>query len=272
MNIDDLRDEVQRRRSAATAKIRRQRSKGVNLEGTKIDPRREVGVEKNYTKRQLESYLRELNSFTSRSTRIVPIAGGKFVTGDQWRRYKEAERRYNRRVNRAYGKVANLKIPNTGMTVAERDMTMGVNDRRVKAMRGTASRRLYEPSRLRPSQVASPEALEKLIRDMRKKTSSKWHETALKNQRKEMLAMAKTIGNKKLIKEAKSLTNEQFDTLWNYTPFASDLSRGYERKRLLDTGGAGAEQDRVQEDTAAEAIEAITWAKALPSKGRRSKA
>jgi len=91
------------------------------------------------------------------------------------------------------------------------------------------NRRLYSPVKNNLSNIASPAALKKLIEQRQKQLSKNYEPKEIVNQRKEMMAMIKSYGDKKLVNAVRSLSNEQFKMLWNYGPFASDTSRGYER-------------------------------------------
>lgn len=271
MDINELRAEVRKRQQAANAKARRLRAKGVEIEGTQFDPRRNAAPINRYTKRQLNDYLSKLNEFTSRSNQFVPLSGGSFVPAREWRKYRTAERRYNQIANREYGKVADLKLPLTGMTVSERDATMRPTNRKIRRAAGEAVRRIYEPVNIRPENVEGPEALRKLTQQRQRQISRPYKAEETERQRREMRAMLDRIGESDMMKEAEKLTDEQFSTLWNYGTFATDLSRDYERIQLLATGGASAQQDRVHEDARQDILESIEWAQSLPTKKTRQR-
>ncbi len=270
--ISDLRAEVSRRRAAATAKVRRLRAKGVEVEGTNYDPRRSPEVTKRYTKAQLNRYLTELNAFTSRTTQYTRLSNG-FVPTQEWREYKRPEAVYNRIGKRQYRGVEDMVLP-SGQTVAERDASMRPSNPKVRRAAGEASRRIYEPVNIRPEQVESPEALRKLIAFRKRQISRQYEPEVIARQRNEMRQMVEKIGDESIRKATESLTEDQFKILWNYGSFATDLSRDYERVQLLATGGSGAAQDRVHEDARADIIEAVEWAKTnvpekKPSRKRR---
>lgn len=263
MNVNELRALVRKRQQAANAKARRLEAKGVSVSGTKYDPRRDPAKIRSYNSRQLNSYLNELNAFTDRGNQFVGLADGSIVPSKKWRTYKGLERRYNAVGKREYSRVKDLKLPNAGRTVAERDADIMPNRKRVRRAAGEANSRLYEPVNLRPQNVNGVKALETLIRHRRKQLSRAYKPDQIKRQRKEMNAMLKEIGESQLIEGANSLTDEQFNVLWNYGSFATDLSRDYERKRLLNEGGSSAEQDKVVEDARSDIVDALQWAAAL---------
>lgn len=268
--LSDLRAEVSRRRAAATAKVRRLRAKGIEVEGTNYDPRRSPDASKRYTKAQLNRYLTELNAFTSRSTQYTRLSNG-FVTSQEWREYKRPEAIYNRIGKRQYGQVENMILP-SGQSVSERDASMRPSNPKVRRAAGEASRRVYEPVNIRPEQVESAAALRKLIAFRKKQISRQYEPEVIARQRQEMRNMVHKIGDSSISKATESLTDDQFKILWNYGSFATDLSRDYERVQLLATGGSGAAQDRVHEDARADIIDAVEWAKTnVPEKKQTRK-
>jgi hypothetical protein len=269
-SLNELRAEARRRQQAANAKVRRLRAKGVEVEGTNYDPRRDISRINRYTRQQLTNYIGELNAFTSRGNQYTRLANG-FVPSREWRAYKAPERQYNRIGKRQYDRVSDLQLPNTGMTVSERDATMRPTNPKIRRGSGEAVRRIYEPVNLRPEQVDSPEALRKLIAFRKRQISRKYEPEQIARQRREMRGMVARIGDDEIRKATESLTEDQFKVLWNYGSFATDLSRDYERIQLLATGGAAAEQDRVHEDARADIIDAVNWAKTnVPEKRQRA--
>lgn len=272
-DLSDIRAEIAKARGAATAKIGRLRKKGIDLAGKPSDPRRNVGVQKNYTKAQAEKYLQELKSFNQRSNGFVRLADG-YAPRSELNKLSELNRRYNAKGQRRYDNVKDMVLQN-GETVAQRDAKLEV-PRNFQRAAGLPNRRLYSPVKNNPQNIASPEALKKLIATRQKQLSAKYEPKEILAQRKEMMAMVKHYGDSKLTKAVRSLSNEQFKMLWNYGPFAADTSRGYERAKLLAKSGGDSKYDSVVEDAKEDILNAVNWAKEnvheTPTRGRRKKA
>lgn len=257
-DIDDLRREIAKARSNATAKIGRLKKKGINLEGKDSDPRRAPGVQKAYTKAQAESYLQKLKTFNNRANGYVRLSEG-YVTRAEVNELAALNRRYNLKGQRNYDRVKDTILHN-GETVAQRDakLSPATNLRRAN---GHASRRMYSPVNNRPENIAGPEALKKLIAQRKKQLAKDFEPIETFKSRRQAMGMVRSYGDKKLIDAVRSLTNEQFRMLWNYGPFASDASRGYERQKLLAQQGSDAKYDSVMSDAKEDIYNAISWAK-----------
>lgn len=262
MDINELRAEVNRRQKAAQRKIARLRRNGVNLAGTEYDVRRDPSNVKRYNSRQLNSYLRELNAFTSRNTSFVGGAQGAPISKKAWERYKAVERSYIEKANRQYNSVKDTFIGPSGVTVEKFDNTM-----RPRPGPGrVALRPLERLSELQPSQVMGERQLEKLRKSLSKKTSTKYMNTTLKFQRYQMLEAVKMFGDVELLELASSLTNEQFDTLWNYSDAPRDLFAGYANARLMSTNSVDEASAKIYDDSADDTREWLEWAANLPTR------
>lgn len=260
--IERLRELVRKRRSAVTAKIARiRRNTGVDIAGRTEDPRRDTKVINRYTKRQLNAYLGELNSFQSRSVGFIAGAGGAPIPRLKWREYKRLEAQYNAIGAQHEAKVADIFLPTAGMTIRERQATIH------PTAQGEVVNRPYSQVDRLPEQIPSAEALEKLTRDMRRKTSKSFLPGELRAARKQLADMLKTAGNGDFIARARRLTDSQFDTLWNYTNFATLISLSYELTKLRTAGAKERWHDSVVEDAADDLGNLFEWAEQLPTHG-----
>lgn len=260
-DVERLRELVRKRRAAATAKIGRlRRNTGVEIAGTKEDPRRPPSVIKRYSKPQLNKYLAELNAFTSRDNQFVAGAGGTPLSRNDWNAYKIIEKRYNEIGTRHDNKIADIFIPTAGMTIKERMATIH------PTAVGEFSNRPYSTVDRKPYQIASSDALSQLTRDMRRKISRKFLPGEISKGREQMREMLSSIGHTEFIKRADKLTDSQFDIVWNYTSMARLISLVYELMKLRSADESKKERwhDKVVEDSEDELGELFDFAEVQP--------
>lgn len=117
--LSALRGIALRKAANATAKIRRLEKTGIRVAGSLYDPRREVENVKRYTRKQLNAYVRNLDEFTSRSTKFVRGAGGAAISKMDMARYEAAQTVYNLTGDRLRARNANLPMPGQDVTVGE---------------------------------------------------------------------------------------------------------------------------------------------------------
>jgi len=222
--LKNLRAEVRKRRNAVTAKENRiKRNTGVDIRNTSQDPRRPVGVVERYNRQQLTKYLSELNSFMSRSVGYVAGAGNAPIPKADWLAYKKLEKQYNAIGEAHFSEFKDLALPmNDGLTVAEREKLMVPTDKR---MQGEVIHRPYSPLDRDASRVKGVEGLKKLTEGIKKKLNSNFLPSQIAAGRKQLEQMLTAIGNGDTVKDARKLTDFQFNILWNYTDFATTVAR-----------------------------------------------
>lgn len=263
--LERLRELARKRRSAVTGKIARiRRNTGVDIAGKGEDPRRPLEVVKRYNKSQLNKYIGELNAFQSRGVGFVAGAGGVPIPKNKWNEYKKLERQYNALGVKHESRVADIFLPTAGMTLRERNAT--VHPRAV----GEVVNRPYSQVDREPTQIPGAKALDKIIRDMYKKTTKSYLPGEIKKSRKQLNDMLKTAGNGDMVARAKSLSDSQFDTLWNYTNFATLISLSYEMAKLRAADAKERWHDQVVEDSASDIRELFEWASELPEASERN--
>lgn len=249
-NIDDLRAEVRKRRSAVTAKERRIfNNTGVNIKGTREDPRRDPGVIKKYNSNQLRAYLRELNNFMLRGNNYVPDASGGLIPKRDWLNYKRNERKFNKIVKQHFEKIADIKDPYRNVTIREAE---GLFVPESKRAQGEIRHRPYNEVNRDPKNIKSAEALKKLADQIKKKSSKEFLDAALGAGRKQAGQMLDNAGLSSLKESVAKLSDKQFDVLWNYWGFAGRLAqigesggqRGKNSRDVLDAQ----EKDNIKED------------------------
>lgn len=257
--VDRLRELVRKRRSAVTGKIARiRRNTGVDIAGHDEDPRRPVAVIKKYNSRQLNKYLGELNAFQSRSVGYVPGTGGVPLPSQRFREYKRYEKQYNALGVSHEAKIANIFLPTAGMTLRERNSMIH------PTAQGEVVNRPYSQVDISSTQIPSAGALDALTRDMRRKISKGFLPGEIKKARSQLNDMLKTAGNGDFVKQASGLSDSQFDTLWNYTNFATLISLSYEMAKLRAANVQERWHDSVVEDASSDIRELFDWAQELP--------
>lgn len=221
--------QLQRRASNKVSRIRT--VNGIEIGGTDHDVRRDPKKTKNYNKTQLRSFIGKLENFNSRSNNFVQGAEGAVIPKKQWNEYKAVERKYNsigQRINNSVLKTVMPKgsetVPGSGMTIKQRRNTLKPDNPRSA---GAAVAGPYAEIDRKPSRVKSSAALAKLTEALKKKIDPTHLDRELKRGRKEMRQMLIEIGAADLLKEARKLTDEQFNVVWNETNFADAISTLY---------------------------------------------
>lgn len=265
-DINELRAEVLRRQKAANAKVARLTRKGVNISNSRFDVRRNTGLVGSYNKRQLSVYLDKLNSFVHRSNSFVAGDSGAPIRRSVWSQYRKAERRYNEYVERASNRVDGVKL-RSGNTVGQRKAIL--SDKHKQGI-GNASKIPFNEIKRHPGNATSEKAVLALARDLDHKRSRKTVQKNLSASRRQFTRMAKEIGDPDLARRVSNLTDYQFDILWNYEGFATDVSQRYEIAALVNRtpgegkGNLGRAKLKNDSDAAHEIGEALQWAELLP--------
>ena len=234
--VAQLRAEVKRAHRAATQKISRAKSsKGVVLAGSEFDPRGDIGKVKVYTAKQLESQLARLKAFTARNAQFVADAKKNPIPLGEWKEYKAAETVYNNRVLNEFNAIkdVSIQVGNTSMTVGERAAKMRADH----PLAGNPSVKAPHNAVVRePFNIKNRAALKKLTKDAKRKMDPEYDKSELKRQQAEMRQILDAIKSPKLDADIKKLTGQQFNLLWNWTPFADAASTWYEMVQKLVAG------------------------------------
>lgn len=231
--VDPLRSEVDRLRRAATRKISRLKTQnGALVSGTKFDPRRAPKQHAKYTVRQLETYKEALQGFLSRGTQFVGDSHGRPIAKGTWMRYVQAEKRFARQVEDRFGGVKDLKTSH-GETLGERMAKMTPDH---PTLSGAESRQFYRPAKRGPGNVKDERALEKLTRDLERKSDPNFFDKLTKRARGQFDAMADTVNEPKFKELASQLSDSQFAAAWHYGGLPNALGLSYEimQKMLSD--------------------------------------
>lgn len=266
LDINELRAEVARRRKAAQSKIARLRRKGVRLEGSQFDVRRDPHRVGRYNSRQLQSYLGELNEFTQRRVQFVPGVEGTPIRAHVFKHAQRTANEYNAMVQKHEQDVSNIFIPKAGMTAGEfmRDV---VGTR--KRGKGGKVRPLTVEAR-NSFEFVSEDKIMKWRESMERKMRPNYLNDSIEKQKYKMYELIDHFGDDKLSEIAKSLSSEQVNVLWNYTDAPRDMFNSYYMARLTSTGKADDTFARIDEDSTSDVKDWLEWASNLSPQGNRS--
>ena len=253
--------------TAATKKASRlRRVVGVEIGGTKHDVRRDPSKIKRYTSAQLKAYDAVLTGFNSRQNGFVAGHKGAILTAADVKAYRRVEAIHNKIGAKVDAEVGGVYVPIAGRTIAERDMDM--QSKRARGQ-GGATHRPYTQVKRNMANVTGTEALHALTKQMERKVQADYVPKEIKRGRKELKMMLKDIGATQLMKMADTLTDAQFNVLWNYTKFASSISSAYETITAKNTEGANKDSQNTYEDQIEDAKELLDWAGTVDTTQRR---
>ena len=232
--LERLRAELRKKRNAASAKIGRiEKSIGVDITGTAFDVRPKPERISRYNKAQIRGQIRKLNEFNRRETSFVPGKGSIPIPKSEWEKYKSAERGVGIKAGSEFDKVADLYIGHLGVTVGARRENRSERRRRAG---GEATASAFPRYSRSSTDIASVEALSKLTADFNSKLKPGYLPKFIKEKRAELDEMLKTIGNRNFIDIANSLSDHQFNVMWQYTDMAEKVSERYELMKLMAAG------------------------------------
>jgi hypothetical protein len=178
--------------------------------------------------RQLQSHLRQLNSFTARGNQYVAGFHGTPLNARTARAYKRAERTYNEKSTAFNSSVHDLVIPTLNLTVGEylAKLRTGDDQRGITARR-EGDYRSFGVLERNLANVTSEKSLQKLLQQMQRRAATDYLQKEAKLQRRILRKMLERTSNKNLIPVMKGLTDEELITLTQYTEFMSALEGSY---------------------------------------------
>jgi len=251
-DIEALRALVRKRRAAVSGKERRiLNTTGIEIAGTREDPRRPPSVVKKYNTTQLNNYLSELNAFMMRGNGYVPDSSGGFIRKSDWLSYKRSERKFNKIVAAHFEQIGDIKDITRGVTIREAEKLFVPESKRAA---GELRHRPYNEVNRNPKNIKSAEALKKLQDQIEGKSTPAFLAKALDAGRKQAGQMMDNAGVSELKEALSHLNNQQFDVLWNYWGFAHRLgqigSSGGQRSKNVDRHDPldAQEKDNIRED------------------------
>lgn len=257
-DLSTLRNDIARARRAATRKVSRLKTRhGVSVSGTEFDPRRPPQAARKYTRKQLESYKRELDKFLSRSTQYVPDSRARPIPRKEWDRYKTVETKYRDMAGTIYDKVKDVQLP-SGETISERLAKMDVLH---KSMHNPVVNKFYEPKDRQSGDVTSRNALRKLERDLRRKSTPRSQKAMVREAKAQLAKMLDVVNSRDVANQVNTLSTGQFIALWNYTNFASAIAMSYDSaKKMLTPREESWGHEKIRQQTN-DALELIEWVK-----------
>jgi len=223
--VDELRDLVRKRHRAVANKISRtRRVNGAELAGTAHDPRRSHENIAKYNRRQLEATLNSYNAFTSRGTQFYGDANRRPISRKTWKAYKAAETAFNTASASRFGKFADTPVPGRGMTARQyRAATRSEFPRAADPVVNDP----YASYSRQPSNIDSARRLAKLTKDLNKRATPRDYENRLRDSRANAKNMLDKVGDDKMRKAVSRLSRDQFEWLWNVSPFAKSAALRY---------------------------------------------
>ena len=260
MSIRDKRAEAARKLTAVQRKVSRlRREKGVEITGSAYDariPREKIG---RMNSRQLDAFIRKANAFTSRSTQFVAGAHGVPLNRNLVRQLERKEATLRAKNESVMSGIGDMQAPYTGMTLREREQM-----RPTVKTGGEAFARTFEPVKTRIQDVRSEEAIKALDRYRDKQLSPTYARERVNSSRDELNKMLDKTGQHFFKARFNALTDEQFFTLWEYGPWAGEVSLVYEIMKETEDGTDLSDTDRMMyEDLSIEINDALTWAESI---------
>lgn len=265
-DVKRLREQVRKRRAAATAKIARmRRNNGIDLSGTEIDPRRAIKNPSRYNAKQLNTYLSELNGFMSREVNFTPDAKGRPLRTSRAREHDRLQRRVEKLRKEREAVLGNIKIAGTGLTVEQRKATLH------PTAAGSVVNSMFPAENRKASDMNGEAGLEKSIARMQEMLSPDYTAKRIKAGREQLDQIFEVIGMSDLTDMASKLNDFQFDVLFNESGFMRRAALTYDllqRKMQVDSLDRG--REAVLEKSSDDLRELLEWAGSLKTPGNDS--
>lgn len=289
--IDNLRATVRKRRSAVTAKENRiKRNTGVDVRGTNLDPRLPVNAVNKMGTPQLKKYLQSLEAFMSRDNGFVAGAGNTPIPRNEWNNYKRIEKQYNSIGALIMNKIQDIKIDPMNITIGAREKRM-IPDKPMD--QGEVVHRPYGFIDRKSTKIRDVDALRKLTAALEKKINMDYLPAQIATARSQAEKLLTTVGNGEFAKyvrspeankdikrkkkkgeadaeEVPTLTDSQFNILWNYTHFATAVSALSDSGKSGNTTPGDGSKDsdgRVESGYGSDIRKFLEWARTLPETG-----
>lgn len=216
-------DEIVRSRRLAQNKKSSLRRNGVELNGTKFDPIRDLSVVRNYNLTQMKAYSHVLRTFRSRESRFMStdqgIAGPAVVN-----KFLTAERKLNAQKRKALADIGDVVIPGSAETFKER---LGVVDPKHRRMADPASDNPFKPSNRRGVRFRSPKKIAELARKMEKEATPGFRAKVRNRNRSTLDKMFTKLNMPKAVAAIRALGPRGFDVLFYDPKFMNHLGLQY---------------------------------------------
>lgn len=232
--LNELREQAATLEGRTGRKISRNKStKGVEIAGTKFDPRRDPSKVSRYNTRQLESYVKSLQTFNGRSTQFeAGVRGAPLPRFGKygWQNYKAGENAVRAQAAKVMEPVQDVRLPGPGSTpknIREGDETISQRAAKIRGKHPTVTNQGYLPPERQPKNIKDADSLAKLTKANAKRMTKTFQAKEHKRAREELKQMVAVFQDDDLTNNIASLTKGQFDMLWNFTKFADALSLTY---------------------------------------------
>jgi len=260
-SLQELRDLARKRHIAVTKKVSRLRRKNeVELTATKYDPRRELAKIKHYNTAQLKSYINKLEGFTARDNQYLRGARGSVVTKKYWDEFQTAQRAVSKRNRAEFAKIEKIFIPRFNQTIGERIAMLAKPSRMGNNM---ATNRPFDEVARSARGLMGDKGAKIQAETMLNRLKPDWIGSRINRDRDNMRKMASVINETRLLRLVDTLTNNQFNVLWNYTGFATAYSMNYENVQKMLSAEDEAWHNTTADDAVEDSHALIEWIKTL---------
>jgi len=267
--LQELRALALKRQRAVSQKISRNKAKGLDLAGSKHDPRKAPANINRYTAAQLHDHLAKLDYFTSRKVQFTKGAKDKIIPKHGiygWNRVEQLQNALNKEKAKRLDEIKDIFIPSSGMTIGERVEAVTPKH---PVTAPPSSYAPHVPFTRKSSGVPNEKQLVKLVKDMEGKQGENYFQKKYESQHKAARKMVAGIRNKALSREFKDLNPTEFNILWNYTNFSDVTALDYViRKKMFHDKKELAWYDIALDTQLKEAKERIQEIKGLKLGGR----
>lgn len=260
--VQQMRQVAKARRQAATRKVARLERAGLKVAGTAEDPRKGHTDINKMNSAQLKSYIGKLDKFTSRNNQYVRGNNGAPIQRSKWRSYKRLEAQYNSNADNAFEAVKDIRIDRANMTIGERQNMLGV--REFPRAANPATNSPFNKMDRKPGGIPNNAAVDKLTRDMKKRTSGDFFKNEAKRLKSDIVKFFNNVGgvSDQMLKEIQRMTPKQIHAL-NLTNFSNAVSTKYELLKRHMQNRNDEFAAKVADDSTAEAEDLVRWARKI---------
>ena len=228
--LDAERDALRKKIANARRKVKRLEGKGVTDLG-RYNPIRDDAPINRYTRRQLEKYERELDAFTSRSTRYVPDAHGRAIPQDIFNRYARLAEQRRVQADKFFRQIEDYTLPSRGATVKQ---TTAFTEPDHPELYNPSANPVRKLAPKKPQNFNNAKAVEKYIKSLDKQTAAGYLQTVRKQGMPLITdALKDSRQGKELLRAIRKLTDEQFGVLWTVKSYVDAVSQYYELEKAL---------------------------------------
>jgi hypothetical protein len=217
-------------------------------------------------RRQLLAYNRKISGFLDRNVQYAKGASGTVIDNTIWtRQYLPTERKYNAFVTARRAEVDALLLPKRSdkkgqETIGQRrSRTNKVQEGGSMYAAGDILHDPYATFHRKPGFVKGNEALLKIIATMKERMTPEYKIAMVKKDRETIDKSLDAMGLQDLKENFASLTDDQFDILFNESSFAEYFFPRYIKMKSM----MGQMEDDEIQDKREETLEDIEWIKSV---------